>query len=375
MKLVTGVLGVVFVSVAAGGMACSSGAIANTVDGGTPIGLIDGGADTGPDAPATDLVGQPPGRPDAPATTASGVRTFAVRALYLGDATRDGAASASAWKSLGYNLDGKVSSSKSTDVCKRVQGASASVQTDGDTGIDNSFGYNIMAIISGVQPDATVTQNKRIGDGAPTTLLQVTGLSADDTQTSTGLVVDAFAAGPFDSIAENAGKKPTFSLADNWPVLPSATKSGTIASGAAVRSSEAYTVGGTLVARFDLLNVQVLVLQSTMVIPLRKAVVTGRVSNGALSGGTIAGVIAAADMRQVFDAQFNTFTDQFCDPAAKENVLSLISQSADIVVDGSNPPTANCDAISAGFGFEAAAISEVKTVGPVPAPAKDLCTN
>ena len=138
MKLFTGVLGVVLSSVAAGGMACSSGAIANTVDGGTSVGPID----ASPDVPATNpaLVGQPPAMPDAPATTASGVRTFAVRSLYLGDATRAGSASASAWKSLGYNPDGKVSSSRSTDVCQRVQGAIASVQNDGDTGIDNAFG-------------------------------------------------------------------------------------------------------------------------------------------------------------------------------------------------------------------------------------------
>jgi hypothetical protein len=373
MKLVTGVLGVVLSSVAAGGMACSSGAIANTVDGGTSVGPIDASPDT--PAPTPVLVGQPPARPDGVPTTASGQRTFAVRALYLGDATRAGTASASAWKSLGYNLDGKVSNSRSTDVCQRAQGASASVHTDGDTGIDNAFGLNIMAIISGLQPDATVAQNSRIGDGGPTTLFQITGLSADETQTATGLVVDAFAASPFDSIAENTGKKPTFSLVDNWPVLPSATKSGTVASGAAVRSSEAYMVGGTLVARFDLLNVQVLLLQSTMVLPLRKVVVTGRVSNGALSDGVIAGVISTADMRQAFATQLNVLTNQFCDPSSRENVLSLISQSADIAVDGSNPPTANCDAISAGFAFEAAAISEVKTVGSVPAPGKDLCAN
>ena len=354
-------------------MACSSGAIANTVDGGTSVGPID----ASPDTPATNpaLVGQPPARPDAPATTASGLRTFAVRALYLGDSTRAGTASVFAWKSFGYNLDGKVSSSKSTDVCQRVQGASASVQTDGDTGIDNAFGYSIMAIISGLQPDATVAQNTRIGDGGPTTLFQITGLSADETQTATGLVVDAFAASPFDGIAENTGKKPTFSLADNWPVLPSATKSGTVASGASVRSSEAYIVGGTLVAHFDVLNVQVLLLQSTMVVPLRKVVVTARVSNGALSGGIIAGVISSADMRQTFATQLNVLTDQFCDPSARENVLALINQTSDITVDGSNPPTANCDAISAGLAFEAAAISEVKAVGSVPAPGKDRCTN
>jgi hypothetical protein len=370
MILARVLLGAGVLSMVALGAACSSSAQVASTDAG-----IEGGAgpDAGLDGPAPSYPGQWPAKPDAPASTAAGLRTFAVRALYLGDTNRAGVRSATAWKALGYNLDGKVTDSSSSDVCQRVPGAIPAAQADGDLGADNAFGLSVMPIISGVDPDATLTQSKRLAEGGTTTLFQVTGLSADPAQTNTGLVVEAFAAAPFDSIDGNAGKRPTFAGDDNWPVLPSATKSGTVASGAAVRSTDAYVVGGVLVARFDQINIQVLLVNSTLVLPIRGAVVTGRVVNGTLAEGAIAGVVAATDMRKAIATELSFFTDQFCVPEDKEKLLSLIDQSADILGDGTNDSSVGCDGVSVGLGFEAAAIAEVKSVGTLPPPAKDLC--
>ena len=54
---------------------------------------------------------------------------------------------ADAWKQIGFNLDGKVTSKTSTDVCELVQGASRAAQDDGQNGIDNSFGENLCPIL------------------------------------------------------------------------------------------------------------------------------------------------------------------------------------------------------------------------------------
>ena len=89
-------------------------------------------------------VGQPPAKPDAPATTSTDEKNFAVRTVFLGDSPRGGSASADAWKKFGYNLDRTVTTRTSDTGCKPAGDASASVKVDGDDGIDNSFGANIL---------------------------------------------------------------------------------------------------------------------------------------------------------------------------------------------------------------------------------------
>jgi hypothetical protein len=100
------------------------------------------------DSPSgTAAVGGPPDKPNAPATTSTDVRVFAVHDLLFGDADRSGTASGDAWKKYGYNLDNKVSTAKSTDVCKPAEGGSKDSAADGADGRDNSFGKNIVPII------------------------------------------------------------------------------------------------------------------------------------------------------------------------------------------------------------------------------------
>jgi hypothetical protein len=53
-----------------------------------------------------------------------------------------------AWKQMGFNLDGKVTTATSTDVCQLVAGAEPAEQDDGQDGIDNSFGENICPILN-----------------------------------------------------------------------------------------------------------------------------------------------------------------------------------------------------------------------------------
>lgn len=54
---------------------------------------------------------------------------------------------ADAWKQIGFNLDGKVTTATSTDVCELMAGAEPATQDDGHDGIDNSFGENICPIL------------------------------------------------------------------------------------------------------------------------------------------------------------------------------------------------------------------------------------
>jgi hypothetical protein len=64
----------------------------------------------------------------------------------LGDEDPSGVVSSSAWRGIGYNLDGKCTTSTSTDACTLAAGAPLSVQDDGANGIDNSYGENLCPI-------------------------------------------------------------------------------------------------------------------------------------------------------------------------------------------------------------------------------------
>jgi hypothetical protein len=91
-------------------------------------------ADAGPDVDAGP-VGAPP---------KSSLRqvSLAVTRVNFGDSP-----TADAWKQIGFNLDGKVTTATSTDVCELVPGAAPAEQDDGQDGIDNSFGENICPIL------------------------------------------------------------------------------------------------------------------------------------------------------------------------------------------------------------------------------------
>jgi hypothetical protein len=51
-----------------------------------------------------------------------------------------------AWRTIGFDLDGKCTTVTSTNVCRLAAGAPGATQTDGMSGIDNSFGANICSI-------------------------------------------------------------------------------------------------------------------------------------------------------------------------------------------------------------------------------------
>src|SRR6202035_4982198 len=90
-------------------------------------------ADAGPDVDA--------GPVGAPPKSALRQVSLAMTRVNFGDSpTTD------AWKRIGFNLDGKVTTATSTDVCELVQGATPAAQDDGRDGIDNSFGKNLCPI-------------------------------------------------------------------------------------------------------------------------------------------------------------------------------------------------------------------------------------
>lgn len=102
----------------------------------------------------------PPSLPDSGATPPIAVaHNYAVHTLFLGDTDCNGVASTTAWETYGYNLDNLVTTETSTDVCTLVPGAAKSTQVDGTGGIDNSFGANIIPILTTAATDFSAEVN------------------------------------------------------------------------------------------------------------------------------------------------------------------------------------------------------------------------
>jgi hypothetical protein len=137
-----------------------------------------GGGGTGG---AVDQAGAQPPKP-GPMHPADGTgeTVLAISKLYLGDSDRNGTPNTTnGWKQYGFNLDGKISTKASTDLCKpALMAAPSDVYPDGNNGIDNAFGATILPILLGFAPDASDKINQSITDGKFTIMLDLVKLGA-----------------------------------------------------------------------------------------------------------------------------------------------------------------------------------------------------
>ena len=139
------------------------------------------GSDTESTTPPAggDQTGTQP--PEAPAAGTPGDGAgvvLAVSKLYLGDTNRDGSPNTSnGWKDYGFNLDRKISTKESTDLCQPAGGGAPSAgYPDGNGGIDNSFGKNILPLLLQSAPTFPAQSNQNIADGSFTVILHFGGL-------------------------------------------------------------------------------------------------------------------------------------------------------------------------------------------------------
>jgi hypothetical protein len=329
---------------------------------------------------SSSSVGKPPAKPASGTPTASTTEhNFAIYNLLLGDAPRGAGAaqSTTAWKKFGYNIDGKVSTRNSTDVCKVSNSGPKSVHDNGDNGIDNSFGANILPIVlntAGAEGPATI--NKAITDGKFTIMFDVTGLDDTATQTNTGLTAQVLAGGAFDA---DGGTKPSFTMADNWPVRPELLNSPTDPKSSKVKFGDAYVVNGTFVnADPGSANSDITIALSfsgvALSLTIHKAIVTfDHTMPGLADNGTIAGVIGTDELITGLMAVAGRISTSLCTGSAFDGIAGQIKQASDIMADGTQDPNQTCDGISIGLGFVAKQIGNPSTVGSLGAPSPDPC--
>lgn len=257
------------------------------------------------------------------------------------------------WKSIGYNIDGLVSDGDSTDVCQPNAGGSTNfAYPDGNDGIDNSFGKNLVPIILGLAPNWPVTVNDYLDEGFFNTMVKV--YCIPPTGNETGLTSKVFG-------GTNLGSTPSYDGTDEWPVAPEILSD--------LEDPESSTLilenGSVMDDLYDSGDPSTIVLtipiefqdEITLIkLTLYNARITMTLSEDRKSatGGTIGGVL---NVEEVID-QLNlvAFAAGVCEESQYQTALQIVRQSADIMTDGTQDPAATCDAISFGVSFEMAEV-------------------
>ncbi|WP_394828865.1 hypothetical protein [Pendulispora albinea] len=305
----------------------------------------------------------PPARPSGASSSASTEeRNFALQKLFLGHTDPSGATNPIAWQKHGYDLDDKITTKTSTDVCKVV--GDKGIQEDGPGGVDNSFGKNVLPLLRLVLSSAETDINGAITDGSFTALLDVKGLTNDPKQTATGVSAKLYGGAKFSGT-------PTFGPSDNWPVLYESVHNGDVNS-PKVQFSDGYINGGVWVnggAGDVILSLSI--AQGKLAIRIQRAIVTFEHSApGEATNGIIAGVI---DTEEFIDA-LKPVLAGFNGCGALATVADRIRATSDILSDGSNRPDTACNGISVGIGFTAKQIALPKDVAaPIPPVSGDPC--
>jgi hypothetical protein len=371
---------------------CGSSSGGSSSGGGSGSGGSGGGNDLCSTLPSTACL-EPPKAPTGGTATMS-KHNYALHKLYMGDTDRMGVTNPDAWKSFGYDLDGKITTQASTDVCTLMAGASKSVQIDGNGGIDNSFGANIMPIIGTLDSTASQTVNTSIQNGSFSVLSYVVGFddSAGNMTNATGLTGVLLAGGNYP--AAHDGGAPTWDMNTHWPIRPellncfpaggtdSCTAMTDPIASADVQFKSAFQTKGTFVnGTPSSLSLSLTIGGNTITLNVHSAVVSFDPSSpGSVTNGTIAGVINTTELINSLMQIAGHISTSLCSGSAFMSIASQIEQTSDIVVSGdsvTNAAGTMCNGISVGLGFDSTeiAIPTGADIAPMTAPGPNPCAD
>lgn len=334
-----------------------------------------GGSDDGGGSGTTTAGKQPPPEPAAGQTTSTDERVFAINELFLGETDRKGApvkdkAGANiAWKEYGYDIDQIVTTVENQNspglkqVCDRASGAPATIHQDGNEGIDNSFGKEILKLLEpfAQTPSKSITDNIKQGDFS--ILLKIKGLTDDPAQSNIGLSGEILVGAKF---GEN--KTPTFTQADDWPFYNDPR----------IPITGAYINAGTFVngKGGSTIKLSLDVQGQTLSLSINKAVLTFKHQPANdIVDGTIAGVLDTEEFITGISAIAGSFSPDLCQGSTIEGIKQSIRQASDILKDGTNRPGVRCDGISIGIGFTGKRIGPAKTGVPNTSTSRNPCND
>jgi hypothetical protein len=263
----------------------------------------------------------------------AGPTTFIMRRMFAGDSDRAFKPSATAWQAFGDDIDGKTTTASSTDVCQRYGGAPASIQQDGEGGIDNSFGANVIPAL--------------IAAGFPSPSLQWS-------QATTQAAVRAGLITVSDSGVEmRLGAIPPGPIAfDGTGVWPVSSLSVTAAA-PNVRWTSGVTTGAIATPRIDAQAILTLPQNmGTLVLRIHRVAVRGSLADGkTMKDGVLSGVLYTSELLQAVKQVIGA-NKSVCSGPMVDSLTNAISSAQDILDDGTQDPSRPCNAISIGLGFD-----------------------
>jgi hypothetical protein len=346
----------------AGGAGGSDGATTGTTSGGGEGG--DGSTATSSTS-TTGSGGASAGECEAYPTTGP---VLAMSQLFVGDTNPDGSANAAnGWKQYGFDIDGLVSDAQSAGLCKPSDGAApSSIYPDGDAGIDNSFGKNVLPIFLSLAPSFGANANASLTGGEFTLLFYLEGLGAGDTQDP--VTAHLYTGAPTPSA-------PLFDGSDCWPTSPDSLDDPSDIDSVKVHfptsslAQNHWTSGVTGIAVLEF-RVQGYPLRLT--IHQARFAMDLDAAHGSATAGQIGGVLDTAEFVGQVTNLAGAFDPSLCSGAVVDAIASQLRQASDILVDGSQDPAKTCNGISIGLGFKAVSV-ELGTIAPAVAPPPDPC--
>lgn len=360
-----------FILASLGFAALALAACGNAADGTGGAGGGGAGGTGGGGGVTVDLVHPPEKNPDAPAAASMQKPTLAMRTLTLG--------SGKAWETLGYDLDNKASTADSKDLCKPAEGAKPSaVYEDGEGGIDNSFGKNILPIIESLASDAQAQINNSIENGSFSILIRLDELGANPDEN--GIKSKLYAGAQFvDAMGVEA--VPTWNGTDAWPVVDELLNNSDIET-PKVQFPESYVVtDATSGARtwvsgdFGTITLNLSIAGFTLSLTIDHALISMDLDaeNTKGTNGKIAGILKTEQLISELAKVAGSFDPSLCPPSSTfESIAQQIRQASDIGSDGAQDPAKTCDGISIGLGFEMQQ-ALIGSVAPPATPGDDPC--
>ena len=249
------------------------------------------------------------------------------------------------------------------------------MQLDGDDGIDNSFGANLLPILVYFNAMYSSYANEQIQKGGSTMLVKLDGLGSS---ASYSLLPGAtYRAMP-------AMQIPKWNGTDVRNVDDVSLVGGDISKPIALMASgymnDRVWVGG-VASGTGYLDLQITggngFAGSGFLppIPLQHVQVAMQVASGNASAGSgvLSGVARTEDVVAWAALWAGSISTSLCSGSAFQSIATQMEQTSDIMADGSNEPGKQCDGISFGLGFDAVQVQLGKSEAepPVVNPCED----
>ncbi len=307
-----------------------------------------------------------PPDPHGPAPDGTAPVVFAISRLYFGDGSTNDPKDD--WRRCGLDLDGKTTNADSKDVCTLAPGSLRSVQRDGDNGIDNTFGHNLIPILASFGGTATQDANVLLAAGDSTLMIELRQLGTGPSYSPiTGVLYRAAPAAHVAWDGTDLRDIDLSSFVSGSPSSPALELGRGYMNGRVFFSEPApsrvpfdlhFPTRGHSSAPLMLARLQLLV----------------RIDPGNRTATGVIGAIVSTEDALAWTREYGRDSPRsvFCLDTAADQILEEIVESQDILSDGTNHPDTPCNAISIGIGFDAVAV----TLGGYrssPPPPPDAC--